>query len=82
METLLVGIIVDTFLEASYMFGYRQKANAVGHTNPKLMDNAKEAFAFISGTGLDIMIKEYGIDLNPEELRFQFYQKFGIPNAE
>lgn len=58
------------------------------HTDGKLtkekqnaINNSKQAFAFISGTGLEVMLEEYGIGYDAEAIRTQFYQKFHIKDA-
>lgn len=48
----------------------REKLNA--------LEASKQAFAFISGTGLEIMLEEYGLDYDAEKIRENFNQKFHI----
>ncbi len=65
-----------TLFEASYAFI---------HTNGKMtkehlakIGTSKEAFAFISGTGFDIMLEEYGLDYDADAIREFFYQRFHV----
>ncbi|GAB5657422.1 hypothetical protein JMUB7498_26690 [Staphylococcus aureus] len=44
----------------------------------KSSKTAKQALAFIEGTGLDLAIKTYGLDLDPKQLRYKFYAIFHI----
>ena len=74
--TLALSALGHTILDAAYIFGHRNKANSEGKTNPKLQEISREAYAFISGTGLDLMIEYYQLDYDAEEIRFQFYQRF------
>lgn len=70
--------LVNSILDAAYIFGYRKKKHSEGHINPKMQENSREAFAFVSGTGLETMIEYYQIDYNAEEIREKFYQLFKI----
>ena len=76
LTTMALSALANTMLDAAYLFGYRKKAHSNGHTNPVLQARAKEAYAFISGTGLDIMIEYYKLDYNAEEIRTQFCGHF------
>ena len=76
--TLALSSLVNSILDAAYIFGYRKKKQSEGHINPEMVENSKEAFAFISGTGLNMMIEYYQIDYNAEELREKFYHLFKI----
>lgn len=58
--------------------GYRAKKNAEGKTNPKLVERGKEAFAFVQGTGLELIIDYYQLDYNPDEIRDQFFNLFKV----
>mgnify|MGYP001617392596 FL=1 len=55
------------------------------HTDGKMshdklikLESSKQALAFISGTGLDILLQEYGLDYNADSLRRLFYQTFHV----
>ena len=50
------------------------------HKKVTMMKVASESLAFIQGTGLDITIKNFGLDLEPEQLRFTFYRIFHVKN--
>ena len=81
METLFLSVLADTLIEASYMFGYRQKGRGEGFVNTKLMSASQEAFDFVAGTGLNIMIREYKMGYDPDRIRELFYIKFGYHEA-
>lgn len=63
--------LVDALIDASYLFGYRERKIKTPPSKER-MEKAAEAYAFISGTGLDKMIRYYDINLDPETLRSQF----------
>ena len=79
---MLVGSIVDTLVSAAYIFGDRHHANSEAHSHKQRMKLGKVAFAFIQGTGLDVMIKHYKLDYNAEEIREKFYFIFRIPKRD
>lgn len=73
------SVLENTLVEAAYMFV---------HTNGKLtreklqfLENSRQAFAFISGTGFELMIEKYSLDYDAEKIRTIFYEKFHIKNA-
>ena len=62
--------------EAAYMFIHTNgKANKF--TLAK-MESSKEAFLFIAGTGLDILIQNFGISYDPDNIRHLFYERFHV----
>lgn len=71
MDTLCLSSLVDTIIDASYLFGYRERYTKNPVSNER-MSMAYEAYAFISGTGLDKVIQFYGLDLDAERLRTNF----------
>ena len=73
MTTMALGSLVDTFIAASYLFGNRHDSNAAGYTHKQRIRLGKLALAFISGTGLDLMIEYYKLDYDPTEIRKQFW---------
>lgn len=55
------------------------------HTNGKLtreklqfIENSRQAFAFISGTGFELMIEKYALDYDADKIRTVFYEKFHV----
>ena len=79
MTTMALSSLVDTFMAASYLFGNRHDANAGGYTHRQRMNAGKIAMAFISGTGLDLMIEYYRLDYNADEIRTQFFRHYKVP---
>lgn len=74
-NTLALSLITNTFTEASYMFTHT--AN-VPTRHKQYLSASKQAFAFIQGTGLEIMIQVYNLDYDANKLREIFYEKFHI----
>ena len=74
--TLALRILTTTLREASYMFVHT--CGRMTREKEKKIEESREAFIFISGTGLDILIEEYGISYNAEELREEFYKRFNL----
>lgn len=69
-------VLAKTILDAAYMFT---------HTNGKLTrerltmyKTSQQAFAFLQGTGLEVMIQEYGLAYDAENIRSLFYEKFHV----
>lgn len=55
------------------------------HTNGKLTndkinayENSRQAFLFITGTGLEIMLENYCLGYDAQNIREIFYKKFHI----
>lgn len=71
MDTLCLSALVDTLIDAALMFGYRERKRSTP-ISEKRMCEAREAYAFVSGTGLDQMIRYYQMELDPDELRTRF----------
>lgn len=69
-------VLTDTIREASYMFihtnGNLSKAKLA------MTETSKAAYAFLRGTGLEIMLQAYSIDYDPNSLRTAFYAQFHI----
>ena len=76
MTTMALSSLVDTFVAASYLFGNYHDANAGGYTHKQRMRIGKLALAFISGTGLNLMIDYYQLNYNADEIRNQFFGIF------
>jgi len=75
---MALSSLVDTFVSASYIFGNRHDANAEGLTHKERMEVGKNALAFISGTGLNVMIEYYQLDYNADKIRKQFFGIFKV----
>lgn len=71
MDTLCTAMIVDALVNAAHLFGYKKIKKDIPLKGAHLY-RAREAYAFISGTGLDKVIEYYQIDLNADELRSRF----------
>ena len=73
LDSLCMSSLVDALIDASYLFGYRERKLKTP-PSAKRMDAAREAYAFISGTGLENMIKFYDIAIDAENLRSKFME--------
>ena len=71
MDTLCLSSLMNLLVDASYLFGHRQRRSRKPVSDAK-MGEAREAYAFVSGTGLDNMIKYYNINMDPDVLRSKF----------
>jgi len=75
-DTLALSLITNTFVEASYMFTHT--GGSLPKRHKQYLEASKQAYAFISGTGLEIMIQAYNMDYDADMLRDMFYAKFKI----
>lgn len=67
-------VLQTTIKEASLFFTRTDGRDA--RANRKMKDVAKQAVAFIAGTGLDIMINQYELDYDAQAIRESFYRMF------
>lgn len=77
INTLGLYTLVETLRTAQYVF---HATNNRGHAiSPKsgMRQRAEECFAFIQGTGLEMMLRRHHIDLDAEVLRDGFYTAIG-----
>ena len=74
-NTLALSLITHTFTEAAYMFTHTANFPT---RHKQYLSASKQAFAFIQGTGLEIMIQVYNLDYDAAKLREIFYDKFNI----
>jgi len=65
ISTMGLSMICETLKDASLI-------------STKSSKIAQQALAFIEGTGLEIAIRNYNLDLDPKQLRYQFYAIFHI----
>ena len=73
MTTMGVSMLRDAFKDASMYFTHTN-----GYFGEKKIQKASSALAFIQGTSLDIVIKTFGLDYDPEQLRITFFRKFNV----
>src|SRR3990167_402416 len=71
MDSLCLSTLVDALIDAAHLFGYRERQTGKP-VSPKRMLAAYEAYTFISGTGLEMVIKCYNMALNADNLRSKF----------
>lgn len=76
IDMMIMAAVTNMIVEASYVFSTSNLSGTklVNKNNPIW----KQSLAFLSGTGLDIMIKEFNIAYDPDELREQFYNWFNV----
>lgn len=75
MTTMALAIICNSLRDASYLFG-TSSINVRNHRDKFAL--ATEAYAFIQGTGLEITIQRFSLDLNADNIRFNFYRIFHV----
>ena len=73
---IALSVLRHTFTEAAYMFVHTD--GKMSHDKLIKLESSKQALAFISGTGLDILLQEYGLDYNADNLRRLFYQTLHV----
>ena len=73
VNTLGLSVILCAFEDASMFYVYTN-----GYFGVKKMRIAQQALAFIQGTGLEITLKVYGIDYDPDVLRQTFFRVFHV----
>lgn len=71
--TLGLCALAATFKEASMLYVWTN-----GYLGEKNLKTAKEALAFIQGTGLEIMIKVYDMGFDADSLRNTFFRTFHV----
>lgn len=77
INTLGMTSLVQALTEASYMFAGSNHTWCTRAQTGITQKAARQSFLFIQGTGLEMMLEQYCIDLNPEELRNGFYSLIG-----
>lgn len=80
-NTLAIAILACTFQEAAFLFIHTNnvpKTRKGQYLRSMSEEASKEAFAFINGTGFELMIKYYHLDYDADRLREAFYEKFHI----
>ena len=70
-----MAVLTNAIYEASYIF--TESGNRGKPLTKYSQKISQQSYAFIRGTGLDIMIEEYNIDYNPELIRNYFMERFG-----
>ena len=73
MNTLGLACIASAFQDAAMLYTLTN-----GYFGNKKRSVATQAFAFIQGTGLEICIKSYGLDLEANDLRTSFFRIFHV----
>lgn len=76
MNTLGLACIATVFQDAAMYFTHTN-----GYFGVKKKSVATQALAFIQGTGLDICIRSYGLDLEAEQLRTSFFRIFHVKST-
>ena len=72
-DTLILQTVANLFQEAAIQFIKTDQ-----HIGVKSAKSSEQAFAFIGGTGLEMMIRFYNLDLDASLLRSAFYRKFHL----
>lgn len=74
--TMVLESLCFTIREASYMFVRTNRTMTGDHM--RNLKYSRQAFVFISGTGLDVMLDSYGIMYDADNIREAFYERFHI----
>lgn len=74
MTTMALAIICNSLRDASYLFS-TSSINVRNHRDKFVI--ATEAYAFIQGTGLEVTIQQFELDLNADRIRYEFGKVFG-----
>lgn len=74
MTTMALAIICNCLKDASYLFA-TSSINVRNHRDKFSL--ATEAYAFIQGTGLEVTIQRFELDLNADRIRYEFTKVFG-----
>ena len=80
MATMGLACIMSALKEASLVFTLTSTHYGRHQVKP-LLKLGSEALAFIQGTGLDVTIVNYGLDLEADQLRLTFYRIFHVKNV-
>ena len=76
-DTLVLAVLVDTFRSAAYWLQY-QRENYLPERRKGEIESFRQAYALVSGTGLEKMITMLQINYDANLLRTHFYQIFAI----
>ena len=71
-NTIGISILAETMKAASFLFTHTN-----GHSAKKLQE-ARACFAFIKGTGMELIIEDYGLGYDADRLRYSFYDYFKL----
>ncbi len=71
LNTIGIAILRETFEDAAYYLTHSSG------TRMKKLCQASQSFAFIRGTGLELICSYYHLDYNTEELRNSFFSMVG-----
>ena len=74
--TIGLCTISKAFQEAAMLYTWTN--GYLGKKNEKI---AYDALAFIQGTGLEIMIRVYSLELDADQLRDRFFKTFHVNHA-
>jgi len=83
LNTLGMAVLSETLKEAYYYISHTSKLN--GHVNRSVrmaMSNGAESFAYVNGTGLNVLINYYHLDLRPDEVKFSFLKMVRMNSAD
>jgi len=79
LNTIGQTILVNAIKEASWLF--KVSTDDLGKRSYKFIEklsNAEASLIFIQGTGLEMMLDNYGVAFDAEEIRKCFYNHVGV----
>lgn len=71
-NTMGHSVLIETLRMAAYYVNHSTRVSMKSHSQITFFHEAQECFAFVQGTGLDILLMRYGLDYDPEALRGSF----------
>jgi len=77
-NTIGMSILCETIKTAGYMFIHSGVVSKRSHSSKTMMNESKDCFAFIQGTGLELLMEDYGIGYDADNLRITFYNEFHL----
>jgi hypothetical protein len=78
MDTLGRSVVLEACRTASFLFTYSDNGVKKSFKLCAKLSDARDAFAFIQGTALDLVLDSYGLNYSPEEIRRTFYNCLGL----
>lgn len=77
INTLGLSVLLQTLRTASYVFLTSNQSGRPISGSGRTKKEAVECFAFIQGTGLELLLQRHHIDMDANTLRYGFYTAIG-----
>lgn len=76
LNTIGLSVIAEAFESAAYMFTHTGNVGKRTKYDAEMQCESRKSLAYIRGTGLEMTIKDFGLDCNAEMLRKNFFTMF------